>query len=220
MVRPLSTQPVKTRTPCNLSNRLDPPRSNAHLDMSFEALARRAPLSLSSPASPSGRPPVAIWPNIPIPNGTYGLFSSSGGGAVSGGRATTETQQQVWQYPWSNDVFLKSDSHPQDSLQQKQTLPIMSHSPTLSSLSPARLNFSHSRHLHTVTSRAHSCDTLRPATPRHVKRTIVISPGAGLRSQAGGAYTPAAKRLGSPVHPCIHRRSEGSCTGRESRSLP
>lgn len=168
--------------------------------MSFEALALRAPLSLSSPTSPSGRPPVAIRPNIPIPNGTYGLFSSSGGGAVSGGRATTETQQQVWQYPWSNPVFLKSDSHPQASLQQQQTLPIMSHSPTFSSLSPARLNFSHSRHLLTVTSRAHSCDTLRPVTPRHVKRTTMISQAPRCAARQAARILPQQRRW---THPFI-----------------
>ena len=125
--------------------------------MSFAALALSAPLSLSSPASSSGRPPVAIWPHSPMPNGTNGRFSSSDGGASSQGRATTEMQQQVWQYPWRHAVFLRSDSHPHFHMQQKQTLPITSHSPTLSSPNPSRLNLSHSMQMHLVRSRAHSC---------------------------------------------------------------
>eukprot|EP01043_Picozoa_sp_COSAG02_P022890 COSAG02_NODE_1204_length_13898_cov_42.005870_7_plen_282_part_00 len=214
---------VGTLTPpsergCNSSH----PTSSVHLDISFAALALRAPLSLWYPASSSALPPVAIWPHNPIPNGTNGLFSSSAGGAVSQGRDTTEIQQQAWQYPWRHDVFFKSDSHPHWSVQQKQTLPITSHSPTLSSLNPARLNLSHSIHLHLVTSCAHSWIHIMPGHTQLHKRQMYHDHNAGTdsRGHAGIEHNPAANRLDSPVHQCIRMRFARSCTSRGSPSLP
>lgn len=141
---------------------------------------------------------------------------------MSQGRDTTETQQQAWQYPWRHDVFFKSDSHPHWSLQQKQTLPITSHSPTLSSLNPAMLNLSHSIHLHLVTSCAHSCIHSMPSHTQLRKHQMRHdhSAGTALRGHTGSAHNPAVYGLDSPVHLCIHMRFEGSCTGRGSPSLP